>query len=353
MDETARLSLPFIMPQQAQKHVTHNEALQALDALVQPVVESRTLTTPPGTPLLGDAYIVGPSATGAWSGHDAELVAFQSGAWLFYDPAPGWQVYCKAEHAILVFDAGAWLALASSGSAGIPTLGINTAADSTNRLALASAASLFNHVGNGHQLKLNKAADADTGSLLFQTAFSGRAEMGLMGDSQWRLKVSANGTTWFNALTVDNAAGGVSFIAPPRPATDNATTLGASGARWSALWAATGTIQTSDARQKTDIAPSDLGLDFILALRPVRYRWTVGGNEDGAARPGRRTHYGLLAQQVKAALTAANCADFAGHVQVDPADPDSEQGLRYDAFIAPLIAAVQELAARVRALEQA
>ena len=43
--------------------------------------------------------------------------------------------------------------------------------------------------------------------------------------------------------------------------------------------------------------------------------------------------------------------DFAGHILADPADPDSEQGLRYDSFIAPLIAAVQELAARVAALE--
>ncbi|MDB5585612.1 MAG: hypothetical protein JWP26_582 [Devosia sp.] len=351
MDETSRLSLPFIMPQQAQKHVTHNEALQALDALVQPVVESRTITTPPTTPLLGDAYIVGPSASGAWSGHDSEIAAFQAGAWLFYDPAPGWQVYAKSEQAILVFDAGAWTALASNGSAGIPKLGINTGADSTNRLAVAAAASLFTHAGNGHQLKLNKAASGDTASLLYQTGYSGRAEMGLTGDDFWRLKVSPNGSSWFNAVTVDNATGGITLVAPLRPAIDNAITLGASGARWSAVWAATGTIQTSDARQKTDIAPSDLGLDFILALQPVSYRWLVGGNEDGTPRPGRRTHYGLLAQQVKTVLDTLGCTDFAGHVQADPADPESEQGLRYDAFIGPLIDAVQALAKRVEELE--
>ena len=108
MDETARLSLPFIMPQQAQKHVTHNEALQALDVLVQPVVESRAITTPPTTPVLGEAYIVPSGATGAWAGHADEIAAWQAGAWLFYDPAPGWQAYVKAEKAILVFDTGAW-----------------------------------------------------------------------------------------------------------------------------------------------------------------------------------------------------------------------------------------------------
>ena len=43
--------------------------------------------------------------------------------------------------------------------------------------------------------------------------------------------------------------------------------------------------------------------------------------------------------------------DFAGHILADPADPQSEQGLRYDAFIAPLVKAVQELAERVAVLE--
>ena len=123
-----------------------------------------------------------------------------------------------------------------------------------------------------------------------------------------------------------------------RPATDNTISLGAAGARWSSIWSATGTIQTSDAREKTDIAPSDLGLDFILALRPVQYRY----------RDGRRTHHGLLAQDVATALAGRN---FAGHVLAEPSDPDSAQGLRYDAFIAPLIAAVQELTRRVEQLE--
>ena len=347
MDQTTRLSLPFIMPSQAQKHITHNEAIQALDALVQPVVESRVLASPPATPLAGESYLVPAAATGAWSGHADELAAWQSGAWHFHDPAPGWQVWVKAEQALYVFDAGLWTPLASLGSA-LPRLGIATAADSTNRLAVSSPATLLTHAGNGHQLKLNKAAPADTASLLYQTNWSGRAEMGLAGDDHWRLKVSPDGSAWINALTVNATTGIATVAASFRPAADNAVTLGASGARWSTIWAATGTIQTSDARQKIDVEPSDLGLDFILALAPVRYRWAVGGNEDGAPRPGRRTHYGLLAQQVLDALAGQ---DFAGHVLADPSDPDSEQGLRYDAFIAPLIMAVQELEARVAELE--
>jgi hypothetical protein len=68
MDQTPRLSLPFIVPSQAQKHITHNEAIQALDALVQPIVESRVIATPPGAPVEGEAYLVPPGATGTWGG---------------------------------------------------------------------------------------------------------------------------------------------------------------------------------------------------------------------------------------------------------------------------------------------
>jgi len=341
MDQTARLSLPFILSAQAQKHVTHNEALLALDALVQPVVASRAVTAPPAAPLLGEAYIVADGASGAWAGHDREIAVWRSGAWVFHDPASGWQVYVEDARELVVFQSGAWVALAGNGAGGVPRLGVNASADMTNRLAVSSPATLLNHAGAGHQLKLNKAAAGDTASLVFQSNWSGHAEMGLAGDNHWRLKVSPDGGSWVEALAVDNATGAVTVGGALRPAADNTATLGASGARWSAVWAATGTIQTSDARQKTDIAPSELGLDFLLALEPVRYRW-----KDGA-----RPHHGLIAQQVRAALDTLRVEDFAGYVKADPADPESEEGLRYCEFVAPLIAAVQELAGRVAALE--
>lgn len=337
MDHTPRLALPFIIANQAQKHITHNEAIQTLDTLVQPVVEARSLTAPPMTPLEGEAWLVPTGASGAWAGHSGEIAAWLDAGWRFLDPAAGWQVLDRSDLSQLVFDGSAWVVVASLGAA-LPRLGVNTSADSTNRLAVSAAATLLTHAGNGHQLKLNKAASGDTASLLYQTNWSGRAEMGLSGDDHWRLKVSPDGAAWTDALTVNASTGIATVAASFRPAADNAVTLGASGARWSAVWAATGTIQTSDERQKTDIAPTDLGLDFILSLIPVRYRW----------RGGSRTHYGLVAQQVQAALDGR---DFAGHVLADPADPQSEQALRYDAFIAPLIAAVQALDARLATLE--
>ncbi|MFD2648168.1 DUF2793 domain-containing protein [Devosia albogilva] len=337
MDHTPRLSLPYLMPGQAQKHITHNEALRALDGLVQPVVVSRTTTAPPPLPLEGEAYLVPSGATGTWAGHADEFAIWQAGAWSFHDPAPGWQVWCVDQQVLLVFDAGAWRPLMALGD-GLEQLGINATPDNTNRLAVSADATLFNHAGAGHQLKLNKATSTDTASLLLQTDWSGRAELGLAGDDSFRIKVSSDGSAWTDAITIAPASGTVSVGYSLQPAADNAVSLGAAGARWSAIWSATGTIQTSDQRQKTEIAPSDLGLDFILALEPVRYRQPAG----------EATHYGFIAQQVLAALGGTPSA---GHVLVDPADPHSEQGLRYDSFIAPLVKAVQELAARVDELE--
>ena len=103
-------------------------------------------------------------------------------------------------------------------------LGINTVADEVNRLAVASEASLFSHDGAGHQVKVNKAAASDTASLLFQTGWSGRAEMGTTGTDAFALKVSADGVVWRTALEADPATGIVTGEAVQQSATD--TTAG-------------------------------------------------------------------------------------------------------------------------------
>eukprot|EP01035_Chromulina_nebulosa_P055677 gene55677-76311_t len=93
MSVTTRLSLPYIAPQQAQKQVTYNEAMAALDQLVQPAVKSRSVAVPPASPAEGDVYIVAPTATGAWAGKDHRFAAWLSGAWSFRVPGSGWLAY--------------------------------------------------------------------------------------------------------------------------------------------------------------------------------------------------------------------------------------------------------------------
>ncbi|MEZ5855990.1 MAG: DUF2793 domain-containing protein [Hyphomicrobiaceae bacterium] len=74
MDQTPNLNLPYIFASRAQKHVTPNRAIRALDAVVQlGVMLSRSSNTPPATPSDGDRYIVGPAPTGAWAGATGDV----------------------------------------------------------------------------------------------------------------------------------------------------------------------------------------------------------------------------------------------------------------------------------------
>lgn len=208
MDTTPNLLLPYIMPAQAQKHVTHNEALRSLDALVQLSVADRDLAAPPASPAEGARYIVAASATGAWSGHKDHIAAYQDGAWQFLAPNEGWLVWVCDEDVLVVWNAAAWVAAQGVMSVNpVALVGINATADTTNRLAVSAPASLFDHAGAGHQQKINKAAAAQTGSMLFQTAYSGRAEIGLTGDDNLHFKVSANGSAWIDAFVIPAATG--------------------------------------------------------------------------------------------------------------------------------------------------
>ncbi len=200
MEESGNLKLPYIMPSQAQKHVTHNDAIRALDALVQLSVLDRDLSTP-GVAVDGDRHIVGPGADGAWSGRDGEIAAWQDGGWSFFAPRPGWLAWLADEARLLVFDGGVWAELDTDLDA-VTMLGINAMANETNRLVVRGAASLFDSEAGDHRLKINKAAPADTASLIFQTGYAGRAEIGLANDDALHVKVSNDGESWTDAMRV-------------------------------------------------------------------------------------------------------------------------------------------------------
>lgn len=214
MDQTPNLKLPYILAAQSQKHVTHNEAIRALDALTQITVADRNLASPPASPVEGSRYIVAAGGAGAWAGQSGRIAAWHDAAWMFYAPVEGWIAWIADEDIAVVWNGTSWTALSSGGGGGgsvnpTPLVGVNATADPTNRLSVSSPASLFNHAGSGHQIKINKAAAADTASVLFQDAFSGRAEFGLAGDDNFHVKVSPDGTTFFDAIVIDRATGAV------------------------------------------------------------------------------------------------------------------------------------------------
>lgn len=206
-EASPRLSLPYIQPSQNLKHVTHNEAVARLDAIVQLGVASRALSVPPPVPAEAARYIVASGASGAWAGQAGRVALWQDGAWTFVAPQTGWLAWVADEALIVACSGGGWIVPVGSLGDTVPQLGINMTADATNRLAVAAAATLLTHDGAGHQLKIDKAAAADTASLLFQTGFSGRAEMGLAGNNDFAIKVSADGATFRTAVAVDAGSG--------------------------------------------------------------------------------------------------------------------------------------------------
>ena len=108
MADTTHLILPLLAAAQAQKHVTHNDALLRLDALVQLSVKDRDLTAPPGAPADGDRYIPASGATGAWAGWDLNIAWFIDGVWTKLVPREGWRAWVDDEDLLLVWDGAAW-----------------------------------------------------------------------------------------------------------------------------------------------------------------------------------------------------------------------------------------------------
>lgn len=118
MSDTTLLALPRLEPAQAQKHVTVNEALQALDALVHLAALTRTLADPPPAPQDGARYLVAAGGTGAWAGRDGEVAAWQDGVWRFFVPREGWRIALADEGRTLVHRGGRWRETLVSDAAG-------------------------------------------------------------------------------------------------------------------------------------------------------------------------------------------------------------------------------------------
>ncbi len=213
MARTPNLELSYLEAAQAQKHVTHNEALRALDALVQISVRDRDLNTPPSATEDGDRYLVADGGLGGWTGRDGQLAVWQDGAWAFHTPQPGWLIWVEDENSVFVWSGTSWHVVGGGSGAINPAdlVGVNAVADVTNRLSVSSPASLFNHDGGDHRQVINKAVSTDTASQVYQTGFSARAEVGLAGDDDFHFKVSADGTLFRDAIVISHETGGVSF----------------------------------------------------------------------------------------------------------------------------------------------
>lgn len=108
MADTTGLGLPLLAPAQSQKHVTVNEALSRLDALVNLSLSSVGQAAPPGSPEEGEVHAVGEAASGDWAGQEGRLALFLNGGWAFLTPRVGWQGWSVGAGARVAFDGVGW-----------------------------------------------------------------------------------------------------------------------------------------------------------------------------------------------------------------------------------------------------
>jgi len=200
-------------------------------------------------------------------------------------------------------------------------------------------------LGAGDDLKIYHASDNTT-------IQNNTGNLNIINEANDRINLGAGGN-WRNFIDPDGG-----FL----PYVDNTYDLGQSNLRFDDIWATNDNIETSDRNKKENIAVSDLGLSFVNKLKPVSFK-----------RKGKtRTHYGLIAQDIETLLSdiSKSTTDFAGFIKTDSKEilysegeeegkkagdvripASTDYGLRYGEFISPLIKAVQELSAKVEALE--
>jgi len=213
-DRSANLSMPFIQPSQAQKHITHNQAIEDLDVLVQLTVISASELEPPVNALEGDSYIVPTDAIGDWSDHDGSVATKVVGGWAYKPPRIGWRAFVIGLDRMLVFGASGWSALKND-LQNLPTLGIGGTADSANPFTARLNSALWTATpeadgGTGSLLQVvNKETPQDDAGLVFQTGYSTTAIMGTFGTDRFRIAASSDGTSFKDALEIDPDTGAV------------------------------------------------------------------------------------------------------------------------------------------------
>lgn len=376
-EHSTRINLSYLQPAQAQKHVTVNESLRMLDALVQLAVVSATVSAQPASPVDGDCYILPAGKSGtAWGAMaDGAIAQYTDGAWFSHAPREGWIAHVNDTDQMLVYSGSAWSALSTrlrlsttdrilgrvspgagaaeeiaftdqaqalcddaSASEMRATLGLGSAAvqntgTSGANVPLLNAANTWGAAQTAPAIGISSSfpyftlQDTDGGTNEKNYRFVGNSsffEVTFINDAfsteSTAFRLARSGTTLQYAL----------FAGAIIPGTDDSFDLGTASMRWDDVYATNGTIQTSDAREKTPLAPLSDALKRAVrrAFKDVGvFQWLSSVAEKGGdyAEGGARLHVGVTAQTVAAAFAAEGLD--ARHYGLF-CESDGRQGLR-------------------------
>jgi Protein of unknown function (DUF2793)/Chaperone of endosialidase len=360
MDTSPNLSLPYIAAAQAQKHVTHNEALRALDAIVQLTVLDKDLSAPPGSPTEGARYMVAPSPTGAWAGQADRIAAWQDGAWAFYAPREGWLAWVADEEELYIWSGTAWTAYGAgqlfvssptyppsriertTGVTSIPVAGLQLLATTTGNMGDGFG------INQDFAIQDNNLTINNIGTLHF--ARSGADNSGRfrvlpanVGTQTAQFEIAPSGNPYFpGAATTASASNAVlnSGSSPPNELLRS----------------------TSSARYKSVVEDLDpVHADNVLKLRPVWYRSSCPADDPTWS------WYGLIAEEVAAIEPRLVCWGYAaGDYEIIERRVENKlvteravkrgtqpipDGVAYDRVTVLLLSIVKRQEARIRALE--
>jgi hypothetical protein len=323
-DSSSNLTLPYLAPSQAQKHVTVNDALRRLDAVVQLCVVSATTSAQPASPVDGAVYILPAGKTGAtWGAMANEALAYwRDGAWEQITPREGWVAFVRDTDQMRVYDGAAWTITAATWGAN-QFRGTQTV---TGESGL--AACLFREYSNGAAganflLLKGRGTAASPAQTLVDDQLGGILARGITNSGAESGNVSAVTIRAAESFTSTGAGTYIEFATTGlgqtsrttrlridadgtlRPNADNIYALGAASFRFSTVYAATGTINTSDAREKTALAPIPdsvkRAVRRVIAQIGV-FQWLEAVERKG--ENGARKHVGVTAQAVRDAFAA-------------------------------------------------
>ena len=260
MQETLNLKLPLLKQGQLNKDLTLNEALTLIDCILNSGLESLDkFSSPPQNLEDGKLILTGNNNSESFENFPNHIAFYKNG-WRFLKPKEGLLLWVKSLKALHIFDGNRFIPV-SSGSSGVSVgengtsivneeiikrlekletamklgekneilvhdgtkfaaskqiselsaIGIGTGAEIGNKLSVRSNSNLFASETGDVRMMLNKEKNTNTSSFIFQTNWKGRAEFGTIGGENFILKVSANGSNWFESFEVDATTGKINF----------------------------------------------------------------------------------------------------------------------------------------------
>lgn len=196
-EQSANLALPYLAAAQAQKHVTHNEAVRRLDAYVQLALESTTASEPPAAPAEGARWFVPAGATGDFAGQEGKLAAYEAGAFDFLAVPTDTLAFMRDARRFARFNGSTWVPLAADGGG---RMVLESLTVSTPPAAPEDGARWFVPVGASGAFagQAGSIATYGSGAFVFEEAAVGT--LAFVRD-QWRLLLF-DGGAWVSPLAV-------------------------------------------------------------------------------------------------------------------------------------------------------